>query len=76
MSDLPPDHHATKFLDSHFLNPDRSNLEAIRKKSNNPQMSSANLRQQWIAEGKLWLSLPLWKGDRILKAVVLHPHAG
>ena len=51
-------------------------LNIVCLKSNNPQISSANLRQQWIAEGKLWLSLPLWKGDRILKAVVLHPHAG
>ena len=31
MSDLPPNHSETKFLDSHFLNPDRSNLEALRK---------------------------------------------
>jgi len=30
MSDFLPDHHPTKFLDSHFLNPDRSNLEALR----------------------------------------------
>jgi len=51
-------------------------LNIICLKSNNPQISSAQLRQQWIEKGKLWLSLPLWKGDRILKAVVLHPYAG
>jgi len=51
-------------------------LNIICLKSNDPQLSSANLRQQWIDAGKLWLSLPLWKGDRILKAVVLHPYAG
>jgi glutamate/tyrosine decarboxylase-like PLP-dependent enzyme len=51
-------------------------LNIICLKSNNPQISSAKLRQQWIDEGKLWLSLPLWKGERILKAVVLHPYAG
>jgi glutamate/tyrosine decarboxylase-like PLP-dependent enzyme len=51
-------------------------LNIICLKSSNPQLSSATLRQQWIDEGKLWLSLPLWKGDRILKAVVLHPYAG
>jgi glutamate/tyrosine decarboxylase-like PLP-dependent enzyme len=50
-------------------------LNIICIKSNDPQLSSAALRQQWIDEGKLWLSLPLWKGDRILKAVVLHPYA-
>ena len=51
-------------------------LNIICLKSNNPHLSSALLRQQWIDAGKLWLSLPLWKGDRILKAVVLHPYAG
>ena len=51
-------------------------LNIICLKSNNPKISNATLRQQWIDEGKLWLSLPLWKGDRILKAVVLHPYAG
>ncbi len=51
-------------------------LNIICFKSNNPQISSATLRQQWNDEGKLWLSLPQWKGDRILKAVVLHPYAG
>ena len=49
------------------------NILCIRSK--NPQISSTELRQQWIDAGKLWLSLPLWKGDRILKAVVLHPYA-
>jgi glutamate/tyrosine decarboxylase-like PLP-dependent enzyme len=51
-------------------------LNIICLKSNNPKLSSVELRQQWIDDGKLWLSLPLWKGDRILKAVVLHPYAG
>jgi len=51
-------------------------LNIICLKSSNPELSSTRLRQQWIDEGKLWLSLPLWKGDRILKAVVLHPYAG
>lgn len=51
-------------------------LNIVCLKSNNPKLSSAILRQQWIDAGKLWLSLPLWKGDRILKAVVLHPYAG
>lgn len=51
-------------------------LNIICLQSTDPQLSSAALRQQWIDEGKLWLSLPLWKGDRILKAVVLHPYAG
>jgi glutamate/tyrosine decarboxylase-like PLP-dependent enzyme len=51
-------------------------LNIICLKSNNPHLSSEILRQQWIDAGKLWLSLPLWKGDRILKAVVLHPYAG
>ncbi|MEI6429807.1 MAG: pyridoxal-dependent decarboxylase [Pseudanabaena sp. ELA607] len=35
---------------------------------------SMDLQRQWIREGKRWVSLPLWKGERILKAVVLHPH--
>ena len=51
-------------------------LNIICLKSTDPKISSAVLRQQWIDEGKLWLSLPLWKSDRILKAVVLHPYAG
>ncbi|MCY7331968.1 MAG: glutamate decarboxylase, partial [Pseudanabaena sp. CAN_BIN31] len=50
-------------------------LNIICLKSSDPNLSNAVLRQQWIDEGKLWLSLPLWKGDRILKAVVLHPYA-
>ena len=50
-------------------------LNIICLKSSDPNLSNAILRQQWIDEGKLWLSLPLWKGDRILKAVVLHPYA-
>jgi glutamate/tyrosine decarboxylase-like PLP-dependent enzyme len=49
-------------------------LNIICFKSHDPQVSNAALRQKWIDEGKLWLSLPLWKGGRILKAVVLHPH--
>ena len=31
MPDFPPDFPSQNFLDSHFLNPDRSNLEDIRK---------------------------------------------
>ena len=50
-------------------------LNIICLKSTNPKLTNTALRQQWIDEGKLWLSLPLWKGDRILKAVVLHPYA-
>ncbi len=38
------------------------------------KLDSADLQQQWIREGKRWCSLPLWKGERILKAVVLHPY--
>jgi glutamate/tyrosine decarboxylase-like PLP-dependent enzyme len=49
------------------------NLVCLRSRT--PNISSAELRQTWIDEGKLWLSLPLWKGDRILKAVILHPYA-
>jgi len=37
------------------------------------EFRSADLQKQWIKEGKRWFSLPLWKGERILKAVVLHP---
>jgi len=37
--------------------------------------SNKNLRQELISQGKMWLSLPLWKGDRLLRAVVLHPYA-
>ncbi len=33
------------------------------------------LRQELIAQGKMWLSFPLWKGDRLLRAVLLHPYA-
>ena len=51
-------------------------LNIICLRSANPDVSSSDLRQKWIDEGKLWLSLPLWKGDRILKAVILHPYAG
>ncbi len=51
-------------------------LNIICLRSANPNFTSSDLRQRWIDEGKLWLSLPLWKGDRILKAVVLHPYAG
>ncbi len=49
------------------------NIVCLR--SGNPQLSNAQLRQQWIDRGQRWLSLPLWQGDRILKAVVLHPYA-
>ena len=40
-------------------------------------MRSGNksLRQELIAQGKMWLSQPLWKGDRLLRAVILHPYA-
>jgi len=40
-------------------------------------MRSGNksLRQELIAQGKMWLSQPLWKGDRLLRAVLLHPYA-
>jgi glutamate/tyrosine decarboxylase-like PLP-dependent enzyme len=48
------------------------NIACLR--STDPHISNAMVQQQWIAEGKRWLSLPLWQGDRILKAVVLHPH--
>jgi glutamate/tyrosine decarboxylase-like PLP-dependent enzyme len=51
-------------------------LNIVCLKSNDPNISSAYLRQEWIDKGKLWLSLPLWKGERILKAVVLHPYTG
>lgn len=51
-------------------------LNIVCLKSSDLKLSSMALRQQWIDEGKLWLSLPLWKGERILKAVVLHPYAG
>lgn len=51
-------------------------LNIICLKSQDPNFSITKLRQQWIDDDKLWLSLPLWKGDRILKAVVLHPYAG
>ncbi len=50
-------------------------LNIICLRSTNPQVDSATLRQKWITAGKLWLSLPIWQGDRILKAVVLHPYA-
>ena len=50
-------------------------LNIICLKSTNHKLTNTALRKQWIDEGKLWLSLPLWKGDRILKAVVLHPYA-
>jgi len=49
------------------------NIVCIR--STNPEVDNATLRQKWIDSGKLWLSLPIWKVDRILKAVVLHPYA-
>jgi len=40
-------------------------------------MRSGNksLRQELMAQGKMWLSQPLWKGDRLLRAVLLHPYA-
>ncbi len=44
-------------------------------RSSNPKLDHVELRQKWIDQGKLWLSLPLWQGERILKAVVLHPFA-
>jgi glutamate/tyrosine decarboxylase-like PLP-dependent enzyme len=50
-------------------------LNIICLRSTNPQIDNATLRQNWIAAGKLWLSLPIWQGDRILKAVILHPYA-
>jgi glutamate/tyrosine decarboxylase-like PLP-dependent enzyme len=50
-------------------------VNIICLRSTNPQVDSATLRQKWIAAEKLWLSLPIWQGDRILKAVVLHPYA-
>ncbi|NJK34066.1 MAG: aspartate aminotransferase family protein [Oscillatoriales cyanobacterium SM2_2_1] len=48
------------------------NIACLR--STDPAVSNAMLQKQWIAAGRRWLSLPLWRGDRILKAVVLHPH--
>jgi glutamate/tyrosine decarboxylase-like PLP-dependent enzyme len=50
-------------------------LNIVCLRSIDPQLDSATLRQQWIDSGKLWLSLPIWRGDRILKAVILHPYA-
>lgn len=50
-------------------------LNIVCLRSIDPQVDSATLRQQWIDSGKLWLSLPIWQGDRILKAVILHPYA-
>jgi glutamate/tyrosine decarboxylase-like PLP-dependent enzyme len=50
-------------------------INIVCMRSQNPQLDNATLRQNWIDQGKLWLSLPLWQGDRILKAVVLHPFA-
>ncbi|NJL42397.1 MAG: glutamate decarboxylase [Pseudanabaena sp. RU_4_16] len=49
-------------------------VNIICLRSTNPQVDSATLRQKWIEQGQLWLSLPIWQGDRILKAVVLHPY--
>lgn len=49
------------------------NILCIR--STDPTISNTKLRQRWIEQNRLWLSLPLWQGDRILKAVVLHPYA-
>jgi glutamate/tyrosine decarboxylase-like PLP-dependent enzyme len=50
-------------------------INLVCLKSRNPAVSNTMLRQKWIDADQLWLSLPLWRGDRILKAVVLHPHA-
>jgi len=50
-------------------------INIVCMRSRNPHIDNATLRQNWIDRGKLWLSLPLWRGDRILKAVVLHPYA-
>jgi glutamate/tyrosine decarboxylase-like PLP-dependent enzyme len=50
-------------------------INIVCMRSQNPNIDNATLRQDWIDRGKLWLSLPLWQGDRILKAVVLHPFA-
>lgn len=50
-------------------------LNIVCLRSINPEIDNVTLQRNWIAEGKMWLSLPLWKGDRILKAVILHPHA-
>jgi glutamate/tyrosine decarboxylase-like PLP-dependent enzyme len=50
-------------------------INIVCMRSQNRQLDNATLRQNWIDQGKLWLSLPLWQGDRILKAVVLHPFA-
>jgi glutamate/tyrosine decarboxylase-like PLP-dependent enzyme len=50
-------------------------LNILCLRSTDPNVSNAQLRSRWIEENRLWLSLPLWQGDRILKAVVLHPYA-
>jgi glutamate/tyrosine decarboxylase-like PLP-dependent enzyme len=50
-------------------------LNIICLRSTDPQVDNATLRQNWIEQGHLWLSLPIWQGDRILKAVILHPYA-
>lgn len=50
-------------------------INIVCMRSLNPNLDNATLRQKWIDQGKLWLSLPLWQGDRIIKAVVLHPFA-
>jgi glutamate/tyrosine decarboxylase-like PLP-dependent enzyme len=50
-------------------------LNIVCLRSSDPKIDSTTLRQQWIETGKLWLSLPIWQGDRILKAVILHPYA-
>lgn len=50
-------------------------LNILCLRSTDPTISNTKLRQRWIEQNRLWLSLPLWQGDRILKAVVLHPYA-
>lgn len=37
--------------------------------------STNKLRQEWLEQGKIWVSFPLWRKQRIMKAVVLHPFA-
>ncbi len=50
-------------------------LNIVCLRAATPEVDLFALRQHWMAERGLWLSVPHWKGDRVLKAVVLHPHA-
>ncbi len=43
--------------------------------SRHPHINNSHLQKILLDRGQLWLSLPVWQGEQILRAVLLHPYS-